>query len=340
MDDMMRSIISEIIMQKHYSMDAISTIYFGGGTPSIVDAAWIEKIIATIHANFTVTDNPEITLEANPDDINAAKVTAWQQAGVNRLSIGVQSFLEADLHWMNRAHNATQAKNCISIAQQNGITNLSIDLIYGSPNLSNTDWLSNIKLAMDYGIQHLSCYALTVEPHTALDTMIRQQKKEAIDPDKAAQQMMLLMEHAPQYGLEHYEISNLCKSGFRSKHNTGYWLGTTYIGIGPGAHSFNGQSRQWNVSNNALYISSIQKNIIPFEIEILSKKDKINEYIMTSLRTAEGMSLSHLQNTFHHSVNLSSYVKNKLLTIKNERAMLTNLGKLQADGIASDLFLN
>jgi oxygen-independent coproporphyrinogen III oxidase len=340
-DEIVNAIVQEIQLQKNYLTENIETIYFGGGTPSILTIPQLEKIFKAIYENFNCNENIECTLEANPDDITPEKIMAWKNIGINRLSIGIQSFVEKDLQWMNRAHNALQAKQCIIDAKENGITNLSIDLIYGTPNLSNEDWINNIHCAMELGIQHLSCYALTVEPNTALDKMIALQKKENVDPNKAAEQFEILMNIAPNLGLGHYEISNFAKEGFRSKHNSSYWQGKYYLGIGPSAHSYNGSTRQWNIANNALYIQSLKKETIPFEIEILTEKEKCNEYIMTSLRTKEGLDIALLEKKFNVNIleKVEKFIYSKLMIIDHHFLKLTNAGKLRADGIASELFV-
>jgi oxygen-independent coproporphyrinogen III oxidase len=340
-DELITALTQEIALQKAYSTEVIETIYFGGGTPSILSIADMEYIMKAIYKNLKVAATVECTLEANPDDMTIEKIKAWKALGMNRLSIGVQSFKEADLEWMNRAHNTQQAIDCITSAIQNGITNLSIDLIYGTPNLSNADWIKNIEMAQQLGVQHWSCYALTVEPNTALEKMILQKKKAAVDANKAAEQLELLMELAPSLGFEHYEISNFAKAGFRSKHNSSYWQGKPYLGIGPSAHSYNGSTRQWNIANNALYIKSLALGIVPFEIEVLTKKQQYNEYVMTSLRTIEGLDMD-LAERVHKVILVSKvdrYVKEGLAIYENNFFKLTNAGKLRADGIASDLFL-
>ncbi len=322
----------------------IETIYFGGGTPSLLDKRDIEGLLFTIKNNFPVNPLAEITLEANPDDINAGKLANWKEAGINRLSIGIQSFKEADLKWMNRAHNAVEAMSCISLVKEAGFKNFSIDLIYGTPGLTNDEWLDNVKKIITAGVPHIACYALTVEPGTALQKMIRLHKKADVDADSQANQFLLLMNWMREAGYGHYEISNFAKPGYRSRHNSSYWQGDSYIGFGPSAHSYNGASRKWNVANNALYIQSIKNNLIPFEEEILIKTQKLNEYIMTSLRTIEGLDLNVVRDRF--SQQESDRIENGTLAYLNKGLMkknkqcfiLTDEGKLFADGIASDLF--
>ena len=330
------------------------TIYFGGGTPSLLTAGEIKKLLDAVHQHFHVSADAEITLEANPDDITETKLSEWRAIGINRFSIGIQSFKEEDIEWMNRAHTAGEALRCIELVKDAGFTNYSVDLIYGTPGLSDDDpiaigWKQNVQTIIDLDVPHISCYALTVEPNTALQKMIGLKKKEDVDHEKQASQFLLLMDMMKDAGYEHYEISNFAKPGFRSKHNSSYWQRKSYIGIGPSAHSFDGNSRRWNVSNNALYIQSLQKNIIPFEEEKLSDIQKLNEYIMTSLRTIEGIDLAFVEKNFGKPVSnklqnaSKKYIDNhKLLPIAigttNYKLVLTDEGKLFADGIAADLF--
>lgn len=276
--------------ERGVSADIIETIYFGGGTPSVLDIGDLILVINKIRESFHVLHTAEITLEANPDDIDEDKLTGWKEIGINRLSIGIQSFFEEDLQWMNRAHSSEQAVSSLQSAIKE-FDNITIDLIYGHPLLTNEKWKQNVQKVIDLNIPHISCYALTVEPKTPLDKMIREKKKENVNQGKQAEQFLLLMQWLEEAGYEHYEISNFAKPGFRSKHNSSYWQGKKYLGLGPSAHSFDGISRQWNISNNNVYIGALSKNEIPFEKEILSDTQKLNEYIMTSLRTVEGLDL-------------------------------------------------
>ena len=324
--------------------EEIETIYFGGGTPSILDIKDIELLFNALHNKFTFSNNIEITLEANPDDINPQKLALWKEAGINRLSIGIQSFIEEELLWMNRAHTAKESLQCIDEIIAAGFTNFSVDLIYGSPLLSNEDWQKNVAIIIEKNIPHISCYALTVEPKTALDKMINQHKKAPVDAEKQAEQFLLLMDWMQQAGYEHYEISNFAKPGMRSKHNSSYWLGKNYYGFGPSAHAFDGKKRQWNIANNALYIQSLKNGIIPFEEELLTLTQQLNEYIMISLRTMEGINLTIVKAKFGEEACNKLQKESKKwelggkLISKNEKLFLTNEGKLFADGIAADLF--
>jgi oxygen-independent coproporphyrinogen-3 oxidase len=297
-------------------------------------------IIEKIKTTFVVTAEAEITLEANPDDITDEKLPGWKEAGINRLSIGIQSFFNEDLEWMNRAHNAQQATGNLQLALKH-FENITIDLIYGTPRLTNEKWKQNVDTAISLNIPHLSCYALTVEPKTPLDKMIRQQQSENINPEKQSEQFLLLMQWMEEAGYEHYEISNFSKPGWRSRHNSSYWGGKNYLGIGPSAHSFNGTERQWNVSNNNIYIESINKGIIPFEKEVLTPVQKLNEYIMTSLRTMEGLKLERLNEADAGKLKASSrkFIDSGLMRTENNSLILTKEGRLLADGIAADLFL-
>lgn len=340
------ALLKEISLRKDFlHQEKIETIYFGGGTPSLLEFVELKDILEKIRENFDVTPGAELTLEANPDDITAGKIKEWVSLGINRLSIGIQSFFEEDLLWMNRAHNAQQAEECIRIAQQEGITNLTIDLIYGTPGLTNEKWIANLEKVKQLGIQHVSCYALTVEPKTALDLMIQKGKKEDVVPETQAEQFMMLMEWAASNGFKHYEISNFAKPGFRSRHNSAYWSGAKYLGLGPSAHSFDGKSRQWNVSNNALYIKSIEGGVLPIEEEQLTETQQLNEYIMTSLRTMEGTSLDTIREKFGSPMEelvrkeSERYLSTGKLQLINNRLILTREGKFFADGIAADLFV-
>jgi oxygen-independent coproporphyrinogen-3 oxidase len=337
---------SKIIFEGDESSEKISTIYFGGGTPSLLSIEEIEKLLETAMEVYNTDEHVEITLEANPDDINENKLSEWRAAGINRLSIGIQSFKQDDLQWMNRAHNAEQALECITMINNIGFSNYSADLIYGTPTLDDDEWKNNIDIAIALKIPHLSCYALTVEPSTALQKMIVKKKKENINPEKQAKQFSMLMNWLNTAGYEHYEISNFALPGYRSRHNSSYWQGKSYIGIGPSAHSYFDNVRRWNVSNNALYIKSLKKNIIPFEKEELTLTQQLNEYIMTSLRTMDGLDLKFVTEKFGEEKSTSllaestKFQKTKKLKVFKQNLILTQKGKLFADGIAADLFFD
>lgn len=345
-DAMIEALLRELKLRKDYLLDEnIETIYFGGGTPSLLEPKEIEKIIHQIQDDFYLENHPEITLEANPDDLNADYLKGIQQVGINRLSIGVQSFFNKDLEWMNRAHNSNQAIDSIKRSQDIGIDNISIDLIYGTPNLSNKDWKENIHKAFELEIRHISSYALTVEPGTALGNWVSKGKVKALDDEQAAEQFEILMEEMSDNNFLHYEISNFCKEGYHSRHNSSYWEGKKYLGIGPSAHSFNKTTRQWNIANNHQYIDQLFKDELPSTIEVLAIEDRINEYLMISLRTSKGISFDYFEKEFGSENlslikrNLDSFIQNKLLTIENNYCKTTKTGKLMADKIASDLFI-
>jgi oxygen-independent coproporphyrinogen-3 oxidase len=341
---MVEAIVFEANLQKHYLKDSVETIYFGGGTPSLLSNTQLTAILHGINAAFPISTNAEITLEANPDDITQEKLGFWKWAGINRLSIGVQSFFEEDLVWMNRAHNAQQAIHCIELAQKEGFNNISIDLIYGGPSLSDENWEKNLSTCFDLGIPHLSAYALTVEPKTALAKQIKAKTLMNIDLEKQATHFNILVNLTAKAGLDHYEISNFAVPGNKSKHNTSYWSGKHYLGLGPAAHSFNGTSRQWNIANNNLYLASIQQNTIPFEIEQLTAIQQLNEYIMTALRTSEGIDLEKIKDIGGEIAlkklitDAEKYLRSLSIEQNKNHLTLTREGKFFADGIAADLF--
>lgn len=343
---MVKSLLQEITLQKDYLAGApVHTIYFGGGTPSLLQAEELQTLLAHLRATFPVAEDAEITLEANPDDLSIEKLTMLKAAGINRLSIGIQSFHEADLTWMNRAHNSQQALDCVRQAQDLGFHNITIDLIYGGPTLTDEGWEQNVQQAIALGVPHLSCYALTVEPGTALDHFIKKKKMAATDPDKAALHFEMLMELLGAAGYEHYEISNFALPGWHSRHNSSYWQGKSYLGLGPSAHSFNGVSRQWNIANNTQYIDRITEGKIPFEIESLTTAMQFNEYIMTALRTAAGCNLEWVAEKFgtvlttHLIAHSQPFILMKHMERAGETLRLTKAGRLFADGIAAELFI-
>jgi oxygen-independent coproporphyrinogen-3 oxidase len=347
LDPMVAAICKEIELQKDFFDEPnsiIDTIYFGGGTPSLLPSDATAQILDAIKKYFNLSAQIEITLEANPDDITKEKLISLKSMGINRLSIGVQSFVDEDLIWMNRAHRSDAAVAAIELAKEVGIRNISIDLIYGIPTLSDENWIQNIHKAIALQVQHLSCYALTVEPQTPLSALIVKGEKEDIDTTKQAAHFNLLITHTKQAGYEQYELSNFALPGYRSKHNTSYWQQKKYLGIGPSAHSFTGNTRQWNIANNALYISSIEKGIVPFESETLLVATQYNEYIMTSLRTIEGCSYEYVEERFgNNAVNRTKkiaqhYIDNGQLVEQGKFLIATEQGKFFLDGIAADFF--
>jgi len=344
-DDMVLALAKEIQMRKsEFENEVVETIYFGGGTPSRLQIAELRLQIDTIFKNYKVAPNAEITLEANPDDLSKEYLIELSKIGINRLSIGIQSFFEDDLQMMNRAHNSAEAKNCLEEATKY-FDNISLDLIYGIPGMSNEKWKQNIQTALSFGVSHISSYALTVEPKTALSKLIQTGKIAKPNDDFAQEHFAILVETLEANDFIHYELSNFGKKNYFSKNNSAYWLGKKYIGIGPSAHSYDGVLRSWNISNNSLYLKSLQENKLANETEILSKTDQYNEYIMTGLRTIWGVSLERIENEFGRDYlnylkkQSQKYLKDELLFIENEVLKPTKKGKFLTDGIASDLFL-
>ncbi|WP_204344135.1 radical SAM family heme chaperone HemW [Psychroserpens algicola] len=343
-DELIHALAKELLMRKtEFKHSTVDTIYFGGGTPSLLSISEIQFLIDTIHQHFTVSEAPEITLEANPDDLSVSKVEMLAQSPINRLSIGIQSFFEADLKLMNRAHNSTEAIECLEEATKH-FDNISIDLIYGIPGLTNAKWQENIETALSYNIPHISSYALTVEPKTALERFIKKGIIENVDDDAAQEQFHILIDTLEAHDFVHYELSNFGKANYFSRNNSAYWQGKPYLGIGPSAHSFNGNERSWNVRNNSIYIQNIENDILPKETETLTTTDKYNEYIMTGLRTIWGVSLDKVAQDFGKNykdyllLQAESFINQQLLYIDNEKLLVTKKGKFLSDGIASDLF--
>jgi oxygen-independent coproporphyrinogen-3 oxidase len=344
-DEMVLALAKEIEMRKNEFQDEIvQTIYFGGGTPSILQIADLRFLIDEVYRNYKVVENPEITVEANPDDLTENRIIELSKNKVNRLSIGIQSFFEDDLQLMNRAHNVEEAKKCLEIATHY-FDNISIDLIYGIPNMSNEKWVQNIETALSFGVPHISSYALTVEPKTALHSFIQKGIIPPPDDEVAQEHFQILVDKLSENGFIHYELSNFGKENYFSKNNSSYWLGKKYIGIGPSAHSYDGKNRGWNVSNNSLYIKSIQENKLPIEIETLTKTDRYNEYIMTGLRTIWGVSLERIEQEFgktyldYLNQQAAKFIEDHLLFVDDNILRTTKKGKFLSDGIASDLFL-
>jgi oxygen-independent coproporphyrinogen III oxidase len=346
-NEMLSALLTELELRKDYAEgETIETIYYGGGTPSLLSVPELMSLTERVHALYPVISDAEITIETNPDDISDDQLTGWKSTGINRLSIGVQSFFDEDLRWMNRAHNAQQAIAHLELAKYH-YDNISADLIYGTPTLTDERWKENVERMIAMNIPHLSCYALTVEPRTPLHKMIREHLSEDVDPSKQSGQFLLLMEWLVKAGYEHYEISNFAMQGYRSKHNSSYWSGKKYIGIGPSAHSYDGENRQWNVSNNQVYIERIALGEIPAEKETLTGKQKLNEYIMTSLRTIEGLNLDKVHEMRDTGLDdadnkikeaATTYIKRGWMVEQKHSLVLTREGKLMADGIAADLF--
>lgn len=345
--EMLAAIHAELELQKNYlPANTIETIYLGGGTPSLLTADEINRITETISAHYDISRLKEYTIETNPDDLDKQYIRSLKSTTVDRFSIGTQSFFDADLRYMNRAHNAQEADYAIKAVQDAGYSNITIDLIYGTPGLTDNNWQHNLQQVNELGIPHFSSYALTVEEKTALHHNIQSGKSQPVNPEQSAHQFEMLMSFAAQAGYEHYEISNLAKPGHRAVHNTNYWLGIPYIGIGPSAHSFNGATRQWNVANNAFYIRSlVADKQLNFEEEILTPEQRLNEYIMTSLRTSWGLDTNKVSrewgSDYTNAILKDSerFMEEKKLVHDNNSLVLTNKGKLFADYIAGELFV-
>ncbi len=342
-DDMVLALAKEIAMRKTESDGEIETIYFGGGTPSVLSNDEINFLISEVYKNYKVVENPEITLEANPDDLSAQRILELSKSPINRLSIGIQSFYEEDLKMMNRAHNSAEAKKCLEEATKY-FDNISLDLIYGIPGMSDEMWKQNIQTALDFSIPHISSYALTVEPKTALSKLIQTGKIAEPQDEVASNHFAILVEMLQKNGFIHYELSNFGKENYFSKNNSAYWLGKKYIGIGPSAHSYDGEKRGWNIANNSLYLKAIQNDELPIETEILTISDRYNEYIMTGLRTIWGVSLERIEKEFGSEYlnylleQSQKFLKDDLLSVENNILKPTPKGKFLTDGIASDLF--
>lgn len=342
---MVQALVRELEMRKSELInEEVRTIYFGGGTPSVLEASEIDQILDAIYRHYKVTAAPEITLEANPDDLSELKIKELASSRVNRLSIGIQSFFEEDLQLMNRAHNAEEAEACITLAKTY-FNNISIDLLYGIPGMSNARWSANIEKALSHNIPHISSYALTVEPKTALKTFIEKGAIAPLDDGSAQEHHQILCEKLHAAGFINYEFSNFGKQDYFSQNNIAYWQNKKYVGIGPSAHSYDGVRRGWNIGNNAKYLRSIAQNTLPMEIEVLSKTDRYNEYVMTGLRTVWGVSLERIKSDFgdeFHSYLLqeAAYkIKEGLMVIKNDLLLVTPKGKFLSDGIAADMFM-
>jgi oxygen-independent coproporphyrinogen-3 oxidase len=345
-DSFINALLKEMVLQKKYLNDnLIDTLYIGGGTPSLLNSAQLDKILDGINANFKMDTAIEFTLEANPDDIDLAKTKMWMSKGINRLSIGIQSFQEEALTWMNRAHNTQQSHHAIELAKAAGIHNISTDLIYGTPHLTDEALIKDIEILNNYAIPHISCYALTVEEKTVLHNLILKKKIENMDAEKQARHFEIVVDNLTGKGFEHYEISNFAMPGHRSRHNSNYWKGVPYLGLGPSAHSFNTLSRQWNIANNNLYIKSLAENKVPYEVENLDTVTQYNEYMMISLRLQDGFDLAEIEKRFgnaftQHTQNIITglLANNKLVPTHNGYTIIKE-ARFLADGIASDFFI-
>ena len=344
-DQMIISLKNEILIRNRELKDKkIESIYFGGGTPSVLSTLEINSLIQTVFDNYIINDSVEITLEANPDDLSHEKILELSKTKVNRLSIGVQSFFQKDLTLMNRSHSSNQAIDCIKSASKY-FDNISVDLIYGIPGLDNSRWKENIEILISNNIPHISAYALTVEPKTALKKYIDNGIIAPIDDSQSQEQFYILLDILENHNYENYELSNFAKNKLYSVNNSAYWTRKNYIGIGPSAHSFNGNDRLWNIKNNVKYIESINNNILPNSKEVLSLIDKFNETVMFGLRTSRGISFVDIENDFGSIYknqlikNSQTHINNEFLIIKNNYLYITRKGKFLSDGIASDLFM-
>ena len=345
-DGFLIALKKEIELQKDYlGKETISTIYFGGGTPSLLSETELMSVFEMLHREFVIAPTAEITLEANPDDITKEKINELKHTPVNRLSMGIQSFFDEDLKLMNRAHTSKEAETAVKLSQDKGFENITIDLIYGIPTLTNQNWKHNLNTTFDLEVKHISAYCLTVEPKTALAHQIKTGKISNVDEQQSSEHFEMMLDEMNKHGFTQYEISNFCKPGFHSKHNSSYWLKENYLGLGPSAHSFNGTSRQWNISNNPLYIQALLKGEMNFEKEELTSNQRYNEYVLTSLRTMWGSDLGYVETQFgipyltHCMAEARPYLESKKLLLKENKLFLSDQGKLFADKIASDLFL-
>jgi oxygen-independent coproporphyrinogen-3 oxidase len=342
-EKLIAAICSELIIRKSELHDAlVETVYFGGGTPSLLTKEELAAIMSTIREHFKLVDSPEMTFEVNPDDATTENLADWKALGINRLSIGLQSFQETDLTWMNRSHSTQQGQNAVRLAQATGFDNISIDLIYGLPELSNDQWVSHLNQALSLNVQHISSYCLTIEPKTALNDFVAKGKLTRPTEDQQSEQFELLVRTLDLAGFEQYEISNFAKDQKYAKHNSAYWNFSPYLGVGPSAHSFNGHQRRWNVANNTKYYQHVGKNQDWFELENLTESEKWNEYFLTGLRTKWGILKNNIQEmgglNSSELTLMDTYLKNDWILEANDYFVLTERGKLQADGIASSFF--
>ena len=359
MDDYVSALKKEIINRKSYlGDDVVKTIYFGGGTPSLLPIKYVEEILELLHENYNVISNPEVTLEINPDTIDKDKMMSLKQLGVNRMSVGIQSFNDDDLRYLGRRHDSRHALQVLDDLSSVGFDRITLDLIYGMPTLTEEKWNHNLDIFFSTGISHLSAYALTVEPKTILGQKIEKEELQEVSEEDTIRHYNILVERTKENGFEHYEISNFAKEGCRSQHNSIYWQDVKYLGLGPSAHSYDGDSRQWNVSNLTKYIQFVNADIDTdtdtdadtdmgryYEREILSKEDKFNEYVMTSLRTSWGCNVDKIERDYGKSYahnflkNIKKYLDSGIMLMKDNSFILTDKGMLFADGVAADLFV-
>jgi oxygen-independent coproporphyrinogen-3 oxidase len=341
------AICQEIALQKDYlGTNLLHTIYFGGGTPSLLSEKELKQIFNTIYQHFSIEKNAEITLEANPDDLNRENLKIFKNVGINRLSIGIQSFHENHLKYLHRAHTAAHAQGCVKLAQDLDFQNLTIDLIYAIPAAHHQIWENDLQKAIELNVPHISAYCLTIEAKTVFGNWLKNQKIKAIDEEFAAQQFEILLNTLKINDFEQYEISNFARHQLYSRHNSNYWKKGKYLGIGPSAHSYNGFSRQFNVANNAKYLQSLDNQVVPAEVEMLSAVDQANEYLLTGLRTQWGVDLQKIKSEYGFDLlvlqkkYLDKYLKINYLRLENNYLYLTEQGKLLADEITADLFFD
>lgn len=342
--EMIQAIQDEIKLRASaWNKEKLQTIYFGGGTPSLLTQEELTRILKTLKKQFSLDKSIEITLECNPDDCSSENLASWKKAGVNRLSIGLQSFTDSQLEWMNRTHSADEGKAAVLRAQEAGFTNITVDLMYGLPDLSNAAWVQQLDAVIELDVQHISAYCLTVEQDTVLASWVKQGKLHPANADQSSEQFELLVETLAKAGFEQYEISNFAKNNALSKHNSNYWKGVNYLGIGPSAHGFDGTSRYWNVANNQQYINALQANTLPETRELLSNFDQFNEALLIGLRTIWGVEKERLfsfilpDQKWHTCIE--GYKNQGLLLETESHFFLTQAGRLLADAIASDLFV-
>ena len=346
MDDYVSALKKEIINRKSYlGDDVVKTIYFGGGTPSLLPVKYVDEILELLHKNYNIISNPEVTLEINPDTIDKDKMLALKHLGVNRMSVGIQSFNDDDLRYLGRRHDSRHALQVLDDLSSVGFDRITLDLIYGMPTLTEEKWNHNLDIFFSTGISHLSAYALTVEPKTILGQKIEKEELQEVSEEDTIRHYNILVERTKENGFEHYEISNFAKEGCRSQHNSIYWQDMKYLGLGPSAHSYDGNSRQWNVSNLTKYIQLVEDSGEYYEKEILALDDKYNEYVMTSLRTSWGCNVDKIERDYgksytqHFLKNVKKYLDSGIMLMKDNNFILTDEGMLFADGIAADLFV-
>lgn len=344
---MVAAIRAELMLRKDYLKGAtVQTLYFGGGTPSLLNPQELESLLDTIAENYTLTSDAEITLEANPDDLTKNLLQSLHNAGINRLSVGIQSFTDGILRMLNRSHDSRTAIDAFRRSREAGFNNISIDLIYAIPGLANAEWEDSLRQALDLRPDHISAYTLTIEPKTVFGHLAAEGKLTQADEDTAAFQMETLIDRLADAGYEQYEVSNFARPGYQSRHNRSYWFQDNYLGVGPGAHSYNGVSRQANISNNHLYLKSLRGGHVPYHVEMLTKTALINEYIMTSLRMNKGCDLEVLKHKYgfdlivHNSEYLQQLDRYGLVILRDSILQLTRKGRLLADKIATDLFVS